>query len=206
MLDMMQIQSTRFWPTLANLDSKIDVDVIIPQTVLNNVEYQNKLQRLAMYSEQGDHRAMQSVLDNGAIMTKKNLLLQPLFRDLKSQIRHMSYTNEFSLIQEYLTQRKELEKAMVGEGADKTAEVVRQLENSYADLLRIQNNDFVNDPKVRLMTLRERLENILELLNCWQQYVDVIYMSEMETNYMEKVAQDEDVSTSRMTFKKRQEE
>lgn len=121
-----------------------------------------------MYSEQGDHRAMQSVLDNGAIMTKKNLLLQPLFRDLKSQIRHMSYTNEFALIQEYLTQRKELEKAMVGEGPDKTAEVVRQLENSYADLLRIQNNNFVNDPKVRLLTLRDRLENILELLNCWQ--------------------------------------
>lgn len=131
---------------------------------------------------------MQSVLDNDAIMAKKNLLLQPLFRDLKSQIRHMSYTNEFALIQEYLTQRKELEKAMVGRGPEKTARVVRQLENSYADLLRIQNNKFVNDPKVRLMTLRDRLENMLELLNCWQQYVDVIYMSEMETNYMEKFA------------------
>jgi uncharacterized protein YjbK len=43
-----------------------------------------------MYAEQGDHKAMQGVLDNQTAIEKKNLLLQPLFRDIKSQISHMS--------------------------------------------------------------------------------------------------------------------
>ena len=58
-----------------------------------------------MYADQGDLKNMQKVLDNKSILDRKNTLLQPLFRDLKSQIRHMSYTPEFELIQEYLTNR-----------------------------------------------------------------------------------------------------
>lgn len=37
-----------------------------------------------MYADQGDHKAMQAVLDNESIIEKKNLLLQPIFRDIKS--------------------------------------------------------------------------------------------------------------------------
>lgn len=51
-----------------------------------------------MYADQGDHKAMQLVLDNQTIIQRKNLILQPLFRDLKSQIRHMSFTPEFALL------------------------------------------------------------------------------------------------------------
>ncbi len=40
MLDAMQIEATRQWPTLLNLDVKIDADVVIPQTILNFGEYQ----------------------------------------------------------------------------------------------------------------------------------------------------------------------
>jgi len=95
MLDAMEIYSQREWPTLADLDMKIDTTKIIPQTILRNSEYHTKLQKLAMYADQGDLKNMQKVLDNKSIMDRKNQLLQPLFRDLKSQIRHMSYTAEF---------------------------------------------------------------------------------------------------------------
>ena len=66
-----------------------------------------------MYADQGDYKSMQKVLDNQAVLTRKNILLQPLFRDLKSQIRHMSYTPEFALVQEYLTVRKQLQQSIV---------------------------------------------------------------------------------------------
>lgn len=38
-------------------------------------------------------------------MEKKNLLLQPVFRDLKSIIKHMSYTEEYKIMKEYIDAR-----------------------------------------------------------------------------------------------------
>jgi hypothetical protein len=51
MLDALQMEAIKHWPSLANLHRKINADVVIPQTVLNNSEYSKKLQRLAMYAE-----------------------------------------------------------------------------------------------------------------------------------------------------------
>ncbi len=48
---------------------------------------------------------MQKILDKEDVMEKKNVLLQPMFRDLKSAIRHMTYTEEYKLIKEYLDNR-----------------------------------------------------------------------------------------------------
>jgi hypothetical protein len=98
MLDAMELYSQREWPTLATIDMRIDTSKIIPSTILRNEEYHHKLQALAMFADQGDLKGMQAVLDNKRIMEKKNTLLQPIFRDLKSQIRFMSYTPEFKLI------------------------------------------------------------------------------------------------------------
>jgi len=104
MLDVMEIDSKK-WPTLLDLNQKINENVVLPQTILNYSEYYEKLQNLAFYSEQGDHEAMQKLLDKEDIMEKKNLMLQPLFRDLKSMIHHMSMTEEYKIIKEYVDSR-----------------------------------------------------------------------------------------------------
>lgn len=83
-LDAMQIESQHTWPTLGNLDERINEHVVVPQTILNFEEYQDKLQKLAMLAEQGDHKRMQSLLDNSRAIERKNELLQPIFRDLKA--------------------------------------------------------------------------------------------------------------------------
>lgn len=57
MLDVMEIDS-RKWPTLLDLNTKVNENVVLPQTILNYGEYQKKLQNLAFYAEQGDHEAM----------------------------------------------------------------------------------------------------------------------------------------------------
>jgi hypothetical protein len=49
--------------------------VIIPQTILNHQEYQAKLQRLAMFADQGDNKKMQQILDNEQVIDQKNVLL-----------------------------------------------------------------------------------------------------------------------------------
>lgn len=57
MLDVMQVDSQK-WPTLQDLNTKVDENVVLPQTILNYGEYQTKLQNLAFYAEQGDHESM----------------------------------------------------------------------------------------------------------------------------------------------------
>jgi hypothetical protein len=48
---------------------------------------------------------MQKLLDKEDIMEKKNVMLQPLYRDLKSIIKHMTLTDEFRIMKEYVENR-----------------------------------------------------------------------------------------------------
>lgn len=96
--------------------------MIIPQTILNHQEYQAKLQRLAMFADQGDNKKMQQILDNEQVIDQKNVLLQPIFRDLKSQIRHMSFSPEFELLREYLSKRQLLLNSTKGRLSDNEQE------------------------------------------------------------------------------------
>lgn len=105
MLKGFEMEARKGWPTLGNLSEKIEADMVIPQTILNYTEYSLKLQRIAMFAEIGDFEAMQAVLDNQLVFEKKNQMLQPIFRDIKSQIRHMSFTPEYELIKDYLMKR-----------------------------------------------------------------------------------------------------
>jgi hypothetical protein len=107
MLDVMEVDS-RKWPTLTNLNERVDENVVLPQTILNYGEYQQKLQNLAFYAEQGDHESMQKLLDKEEVMEQKNTLLQPIFRDLKSAIKYMTYTDEFKILKEYVNNRNHL--------------------------------------------------------------------------------------------------
>eukprot|EP00347_Sterkiella_histriomuscorum_P012490 403368376 len=184
MLDVMQIDSRR-WPTLLDMNSKINENVILPQTILNYQEYQQKIQNLAFYAEQGDHEAMQKILDNESIMEKKNLHLQPIFRDLKSIIKHMSYTEEYRILKEYMDGRAQIIRS-IGENSEKGKEGLEMLEVEYAKLLRNYRNSLA-EPEKKLKTMQKRLEDLFQLMSLWTQYVDVIYMPEIDINLLDAV-------------------
>jgi len=133
-LDAMTIDSRR-WPKLDDLDNTIATNVILPQTVLNYADYQNKLQRLAFHAEQGDHEAMQKLLDKEDVMAKKNSMLQPLYRDLKTTIKHMTYTSEYKVMRQYVRNRALILNALP-EGSSKATDGLKALETQYAKLLR----------------------------------------------------------------------
>jgi len=50
----------------------------------------------------------------------------------------------------------------------------------------------MNSPSLRLKTYQKRLEDIFELLNTWQLYIDAVYMSDFESALIETVAKDEE--------------
>jgi len=91
-------------------------------------------------------------------MEKKNLLLQPIFRDLKSIIKHMTYTEEFRLMKEYLENRNLILKSFPIDSSN--AQVgLRRLEEEYAKLLRNQKKS-LEDPSKRMRVLQKRLEDM----------------------------------------------
>jgi len=76
-------------------------------------------------------------------MERKNVLLQPLFRDLKSQIRTMSYTPEYQLINEYLTSRETLVRSLVHKSPATQKLAEESLKTAYADLMRLHNKKII---------------------------------------------------------------
>ena len=47
------------------------------------------------------------------ILEKKNSLLQPVFRDLKSMIRHMTFTEEYRVMRDYVQAKAKIIKNFV---------------------------------------------------------------------------------------------
>ena len=136
MLDAMELEQAKRWPKLGKLNEKIDLDTIFPQNVLNFAEYQNKLQRLALLAEVGDTKGMQALLDNQDLIEKKNQMLQPIFRDIKSLIRHMTHTPEYELMQDYIYKRDQILNSPEGKlNQAQTEAKVEQLRELYGALL-----------------------------------------------------------------------
>jgi len=67
-------------------------------------------------------------------------MLQPLFRDIKAHIRHMTHTPEFDLMREYVQKKKLVERSMANSVVDKTKqkEVLDKLQLQYAKLLSLR--------------------------------------------------------------------
>ena len=101
---------------------------------------------------------MQRLLDKEDVMEKKNLLLQPLFRDLKSIIRHMTFTEEFKLVKEYMDTRRTIERSYPAD-SEKGKEGIRALEIEYAKLLRNYKRS-LQEPSKRIKVLQKRLEDM----------------------------------------------
>lgn len=175
-LDAMQIDSRR-WPKLDDLENSIYTQFILPQTMLNYTEYQKKIQRLAFYAEQADHEAMQGVLDSKDVIKKKNEFLQPIYRELKSTIRHMTHSEEYKLLREYCRNRQ-LILANLPEESQKAQQGLDTLKKHYGKLIENSRLRLKANPGRRLGAMQKRLEDMFKLLDLWQQYVDIIYAPE----------------------------
>ena len=92
---------------------------------------------------------MQSILDKEEVITKKNNLLQPIYRDLKSAISSMTFTPEYKLMREYIRNRALILNALP-ENSEKAQKGLAELKLNYAKLLKNQHNKMKNDAGLRL--------------------------------------------------------
>ena len=82
-------------------------------------------------------------------------MLQPIFRDLKSQIRHMSFNPEFELMREYIAKRKQFEKTLsIGsKSSEERTKVHAKLKKMYAAILAQRQNEIRSSTTLRLKTI-----------------------------------------------------
>ena len=114
-------------------------------------------------------------------MQKKNQFLQPIYRDLKSTIKHMTNTDEYKLMKDYVKNRNLILNSIPAE-SKKALDGLNQLKNEYAKFIKNQRLRIKSDPSLRLKVMQKRVEDLFQLLNTWQQYVDIIYAHETEIN------------------------
>lgn len=70
-------------------------------------------------------------------------------------------------------------------------EAMSQLKELYAMLLAKRQQKIRSSLSLRLKTLQNRLNNIFELINLWNQYIEIIYMPESEVHMIDKLSQQE---------------
>ena len=127
---------------------------------------------------------MQSLLDNEEISKKKNRFLQPIYRDLKTTIKHMTFTHEYKLMREYVRNRQMILDALPAE-SKKGKIGLKKLQKSYSQLILNHKTRMQNDDSYKLKEMSSKLEGIYKLFDQWQSYIDVIYAPEIEINMME---------------------
>ena len=80
------------------------------------------------------------------------------------------------------------------EESQKAQEGLKALKQQYGKLIANQRARMRDDPGYRLETMKKRLEDMFKLLNCWQQYIDIIYAPEADMNFR-KVLKDSGMYT-----------
>lgn len=78
---------------------------------------------------------------------------------------------------------------MKGKASEKwKTESLSQLKELYAMLLAKRQQKIRSSLTLRLKTLQNRLNNIFELINLWNQYIEIIYMPESEVHMIDKLS------------------
>jgi len=98
----------------------------------------------------------------------------------------MSFTPEFEIMRDYLTKHKQIENSVKAKTSEEwKAKSISQLKELYAILLAKRESKINTSVTLRLKTLQKRLEHIFELINLWNQYIEVIYMPEAEVHMVD---------------------
>ena len=152
-------------------------EILIPDVYYKQSDYFIKLQEKAMLAEQGDYEAFDDYQVENEMMDFKNSLLMPLFFKIKGVMRKLK-KNEISLIfEEFELAKKGLNRSL---DSDKFEEELIELKKNYNKLISKIRVD-MEIPKNQIKILKEKLLLIFNLLKYWNQYIEILKMSNEES-------------------------
>ncbi len=101
--------------------------------------------------------------------------LVPLFRELKSLIRHSTHSPEFKIVRDF---RDNLNQVYVNypPESEKGREGTEKLTQAYAQLLKLHREE-ARKPSNRIRHLQKKLEDLQHIFEIWNKYVTIVYMN-----------------------------
>lgn len=194
-------EESKTW--LSNSDNReATSERLIPDIYYKQSDYFLKLQEKAMLAEQGDYEAFDEYQVENTVIDFKNSILMPIFFKIKGIMKKLK-KNEIALIfEEYELAKKGLKKSLSPE--DFKIEIT-ELKSNYNKLISKIRVD-MEIPKNQIKILKEKLLLIFNLLKYWNEYIEILKMSNEEIKqYQENIknfpiGQEEDTSFDEKTM------
>jgi hypothetical protein len=178
LLSMLDKQSED-WLTPANIDEKLEtqMNTILPPTILSHVDYYNKINRYAELIEQGFTEEAEKLKLNKKIIDYKNKQLEPLYHELKTLIKHLTYTEESSVFDLYIETVNRLRYHF--ENHQGIEPIVEHFNGLFKKLITLIRMEYEN-PNSKLELIESQLKSLVMILVVWIRYVEIIYMTDEE--------------------------
>jgi hypothetical protein len=167
------------WLTPMNIDEKLEkqINTILPPTILSHVDYYNRINKYATLIEQGYNEEAEKLKINKKIIDYKNKQLEPLYHELKTLIRHLTYTEENSVFDLYNETVNRLRYHFDNhKGIEPIIEHFTGLFKRLVSLIRLE----YENPNSKLELIESQLKSLVMILVIWNRYTEVIYMPDEE--------------------------
>ena len=165
------------WFNGDNIEERIMENVVIPENVLNQTDYYNKLQQQSMQAEQGDYEAIEDILYEKKGIRQRNSYLIPIFNQLVSYIRYLKHDEELILVKEYEVAKSLIyKKSKNDQDLEANQDKLDDLYNKLLIALHIE----LDTPSVSIKKMHYRLLLVYNLLKKWESYTEVLIMSQEE--------------------------
>jgi hypothetical protein len=181
LLTMLDRQSED-WLTPQNIDEKLEktLNTILPPTILSHVDYYKRINKYASLIEEGYNEEAEKLKINKKILEYKNKQLEPLYHELKTIIRHLTYTEENSVYDLYNETVNRLKYHFDNhKGIEPIIEHFTGLFKKLITLIRLE----YENPNTKLELIENQLKSLTMILVIWNRYVEIIYMPDEEVEF-----------------------
>ncbi|CAG9310550.1 unnamed protein product [Blepharisma stoltei] len=160
---------SQFWITKENMDERIREQLIVPHN-LDFTEYYTRLRYHSLQMDDGISASKFDNFNNREETFKRNQLLHPFYVELKSCIKHLTYTPEHQLQQDYEGMKSRLYTQ---------PEKIKLLREKYIQIVKASRAlDQMDD--IFLIRTHKQLGLLKKMLGFWDQYISIVKLDEIQ--------------------------
>ena len=169
LVQIMNIESEK-WITLDNYKEKITESLIIPEN-LDHSSYYSQLRELSIIAGQGKIVPEGNDFNNKEETQYKNTLIVPIFANVRSAIKKLSYSPLQPLFEDF-----EAAKSRLYTYPEKITEITKV----YQSIALSWKAKERKDPKIYLTRLLEQTNLLVSLITEWNHYINITKYDDQE--------------------------
>ena len=172
LLKMMEEESQR-WLYLENVDEGIKNSVLIPNNMQYQTDYYIRLQEKAILVALGKYDEIEESKTDNRVLQYKNSKLIPLYANITGLLTRLRDSDLERLYEEFEIASYGLKELGLNQQA---LESKQQELSSFYEMLIMKLKRDMNQPKVKIKLLEEKLILIYNVLILWREYTSFLNM------------------------------